>query len=338
MSIAELELPIHAQPNSPLELFPYETPAFHQCWWEFLAPKFDIPVKTGDLLIVRKPVLKGLMKLREARIAGWNNAWNQDLTQKRVDELEELSHTSGWDYFRMSWLEARRQHQAINRLVEKGYPVLQRSAPIQYGIDLSNGLEGYLQGLSHNSRKSLKKKTRRGQVLNPQLVPCTEAADIDAFFAELFLHHISYWDAKAGRSYFNDVEERNFIVNWAKNLHQSGELVLERLVMGGDTVNLSMGILCGKTFYWLLTINTGLHSDYVPGIVGLYLRLEQLAAQGVTRFNMGAGDYFYKVQAANVKEACHELIVGNPRSLKGRIYFQWLKRQGEKAAEPVSDS
>lgn len=336
MSIAELEL-INFSKQDEADVFPYETPAFHQCWWQFLAPKFDIPVKIGDLLICRKPVLKGLIKLREARISGWNNAWNQDLTLARVDALEELAHTSGWDYFRMSWAESRRGLQAFERLAEKGYPMLQLPAPVQYAVDMSDGFEGYLQGLSHNSRKSLKKKTRRGQALNPQLVPCMDAGDIDAFFSELFLHHIAYWDAKAGRSYFNDVEERNFIVNWAKALHQSGQLVLERLMMGGETVNLSVGILSGTSFYWLLTVNTGLHSDYVPGIIGLYLRLEQLAAQGVTRFNMGAGDYFYKVQSANHQEACHDLIVCNPRSLKGKAYFYWLQRQQTKSLVPTDD-
>lgn len=322
MSIANLELTI---PQT--EVFPYETPAFQQCWWEFLAPKFDIPVKHGDLLIYRKPVLKGMLKMREARIAGWNNAWNQDLTPTRVDELIELAHTSRWDYFRMTWSEAREQAQAFEQLQEAGYPILQLPAPVQYSIDLSDGLDGYLQGLSHNSRKSLKKKTRRGQTLNPKLITCTEAADIDRFFAELFLHHISYWNEKTGHSYFNDIEERNFIVNWAKSLHQSGNLVLDRLIMDDQTVNLSMGIRTGESFYWLLTINTGLHHDYAPGIIGLYLRLEQFAAQGITQFHMGAGDYFYKIQSANRKTDCHDLLVCNPNSVKGRAYFAWMKRQ-----------
>jgi hypothetical protein len=331
MSIANLELTI---PKT--EIFPYETPTFHQCWWEFLAPKFDIPVKHGDLLIYRKPLLKGMIKLREARISGWNNAWNQDLTPSRVDELIELAHTSRWDYFRMTWSEAHKNAQAFEQIQEAGYPILQLPAPVQYSIDLSDGLEGYLQGLSHNSRKSLKKKTRRGQTLNPQLIPCTDAADIERFFAELFVHHISYWDEKAGHSYFNDIEERNFIINWAKSLHQSGSLVLDRLVMNDQTVNLSMGIHIGESFYWLLTINTGLHHDYAPGIIGLYMRLEKLAAEGITQFHMGAGDYFYKIQSANQKISCHELLVCNPSSLKGRAYFAWMKHQQERIAQQAT--
>ena len=327
----------------PKSAFPYESEAFHQCWWTNLAPKFDIPFKGKDLLIHRKTMAKGLLRLHEARIAGWNNAWNQELTTERVSELEQLSQTSSWDYFKVVFSEEQRPEAALSLLRRKGYPMLEVDAPVQYSVDMQDGFDGYLKGLSHNSRKSLKKKTRRGQELNPQLVPVHDAEGIDGFFAELFLHHIAYWDEKAGGSYFNDAEERHFIVNWAKALHQSGQLVLERLLLNGETANLSMGIRVGEHFYWLLTINTGLHSEYVPGIISLYMRLEQLAAQGVTRFHMGAGDYFYKVQAANRKQTCRELLVANPKSLKGQLLLHWRTRQVEKARklaeqQPSSES
>jgi hypothetical protein len=312
---------------APPESYPYETADFHRCWWTYLAPRFDIPVKNRDLLIYRKSILKGLLTLREMRIAGWNSAWVQDLTPARIAEMEELGKSTDWDYLRVTLSENRTDHQAAEILAAKGYPVFQTPAKPQYVIDLNQGFDGYLQSLSHNGRKGLKKKVRRGQSLNPQLVPCTDKSDIEPFFAELLLHHITYWDAKIGDSYFNVPEERRFIIQWAKALHQSGHLVLDRLVMNGDTVNLSMGIRFGDTFYWLLTINTGLHSEYAPGLIGLYLRVEQLAAQGVTRFNMGTGDYFYKVQSANSRELCQELFVANPHSMRGRIYLAWMKRR-----------
>lgn len=336
MSVAEVELKKLALAILPdVSEFPYETAVFQHCWWEHLASKFDIPVKIGDLLIHRKPLLKGLLQFREARIAGWNNAWNQDLTSSRVAQLEELDHTSGWDYFQMTWSEDRAHYQDFEALRKKGYPMLQIPAPVQYGIDLNEGLDGYLKSLSHNGRKSLKKKTRRGQALNPQLLSCDNADEIDAFFAEFFCHHIRYWDTKAGGSYFHATEERNFIVNWAKALYSSGQLRLERLLLNGETANMSIGIVSGNTFYWLLTINTGAYSDYAPGIIGLYLRLEQLVNQGVTRFNMGAGDYFYKIQSANMQTRCQDLLICNPRSLKGRLYFEWMLRKQRKMQDPA---
>lgn len=310
--------------------FPYEMESFHQCWWAHLACQFDIPVKGQDLLIHRKKLAKGLIQLREARVTGWNSAWDQVLSN---DRLEELKRTSNWDYFKITLSENNHSPVLVDQLRATRYKVLELPAPCQYSVDLGQGIDGYLKGLSHNSRKSLKKKTRRGQELQPKLEDVVRAEDIDAFFEELFGHHIQYWDGKVGSSYFNKPAERQFIVNWAKALYQDGELVLDRLLMNQETVNLSMGIQTGQSFYWLLTVNTGLYLDYAPGIIGLYLRLEQCAKQGITLFHMGPGDYFYKIQSANRTTTCLDLIVINPDSLKGRLYYHWLRWNQEKASK-----
>lgn len=316
----------------PVSGFPYETGLFHRCWWQSLASRFDIPVKVGDLLICRKKLLKGVIQLREARIAGWNNAWNQDLTAERVDALEELAHTSGWDYFRMTWSESRQSLQAIDALAERGFLWLEKPAPSQYWIDLSQGFDAYLSSLSANGRKSLKKKARLSLPFNPRLEPCQTDEEIEAFFEEFFPHHWAYWDEKSDGSYFHAPEECQFIIQWAKALNQEGQLILDRLIMSDKTVNMSMAIRAGNAVYWLLTLNTGELQEATPGMVGLHMRLEQFANDGVTSFHMGAGDYFYKVQCANRQEACHEVIVCNPRSIKGQLYYQWAKRQ----QKPVS--
>lgn len=323
------QLPL--SPASEADVFPYESDAFHRNWWTHLACRFDIPVKGKDLLIHRKSIAKGLIRLKEVRVSGWNNAWNQRLSLERLQELAELSHTSPWDYFRITVAETERSEILREQLKAQGYWVLELPAPCQYSVNMSDGLEGYLKGLSHNSRKSLKKKNRVAQALNPTLVEIKQASEIEPFFEALFTHHISYWEGKTGYSYFNEPAERNFIVNWAKSLYQEGKLVLDRLMLADETVNLSMGIQTGQAFYWLLTINTGLHQDYAPGIVGLYMRLEKLATQGVALFHMGAGDYFYKVQSANQITNVFDLIVVNPASLRGRIYYHWIKYQQDKS-------
>lgn len=329
MSTAPTELEI----CNVVDHFPYETALFQQCWWQTLASRFDIPVKVGDLLICRKRMLKDLVSMREARIAGWNNAWHQDLTAERIEALEELAHTSRWDYFRMTWSEARQNKQAFEKLGEKNFLWFQKPAPTQYWIDLSQGFEAYLNSLSANGRKSLKKKARRSLPLNPQMIACRTDEEIERFFEEFFPHHMAYWDEKSEGSYFHVPEERQFIVQWARALNRSGQLLLERLVMDGKTVNMSMAVRSGDAVYWLLTLNTGELLDYTPGMVALHMRLEQLASQGVQSFHMGSGDYFYKVQCASRQDACHEVIICNPRSLKGRFYYYWAKRQQQ--ASPV---
>lgn len=317
------------------ENFPYEMESFHRCWWGHLACQFDIPVKGQDLLIHRKKLAKGLLQLREARVSGWNSAWDQVLS---TDRLEELKHTTHWDYFKITLNENNHSPELVAQFKANGYKVLELPAPCQYSVYLGEGMDGYLKGLSHNSRHSLKKKTRRAQGLQPTLVSVERPEDIDAFFEELFRHHIQYWDGKVGSSYFNKPAERQFIVNWANALYQDGQLVLDRLLMNGETVNLTMGIRTGSSFYWLLTINTGLYLEYAPGIVGLYLRMEQCAKQGIVLFHMGPGDYFLKVQSANRTTACVGLVVINPDSIKGRLYYHWLRwnqRQASKAPKPA---
>lgn len=331
MSILAPEKPVMA---GRLESYPYETDRFRQCWWEHLASKFDIPYKQQELLIYRKPVLKNLIKLREVRVAGWNNAWAQDLTLNRLRELQAIDQTTAWDCLRITYMESRESLQALDFLPETGFPYIIQDAPPQHGIDLSGGVEGWLQSLSHNGRKALKKKFRKAQEFNPELVAVRDASGIEPFFEELFAHHIAYWDEKVGGSYFNDPEERQFIVNWARELFENNQLVLDRLLMEDLTTNLSVGIIAGDTYYWLLTINTGAFSDAVPGMIGLYLRAQQAADAGLQCFNMGAGDYFYKVQSANMQERCRELVIFNPRSPKARLYHAWLSRR---KAPPVQE-
>ncbi len=306
---------------------PFEMPSFHQCWWRYLSPRFDIPVKGQALLIHRKKVARGLLTLKEARISGWNTAWHQALSDDRIRELHLLKQTSAWDYFRVRMQAGQDLSQITERLTAPGFPCWLAPAPFQYSIDLSQGLETYLKGLSHNSRKSLKKKTRLAQALKPTLVTVSEAKAVDQFLEELIQHHIHYWDQKAGYSYLNQAEEKRFLYEWVLALHQSGHLVLERLLMDEQTVNLSLGVRSDNTFYWLFTVNTGLFSNYAPGIVGLYLRLEAYAQQNIQQFHMGPGDYFYKIQSANLTLPCVDLYIINPNSWKGLLYHQWLKRK-----------
>jgi hypothetical protein len=291
----------------------------------------DIPYKQGDLLVYRKKMAKGLFHFDEAHIAGWKIAWSQDLTKERVQGLEHLQESFGWDYFRMIWTEDRDSKQRIDLLKAAGYRVLQLDFQPQYVIDLSNGFEAYLKSLSHNGRKALKKKVRVAKPLNPQLVPVTEATDIAPFYEELFSYHIPYWTKKTGFSYFSVPAERQFTIEWAKALHEQGQLRLVRLMLGGETANLSMGIHSGETFYWVLTINTGAYHDYSPGMISLALRTEALAEEGIKTFNMGTGDFFYKIQSASRLNACREIIALNPRSFKAKLYYHWLRHKHPEA-------
>ena len=304
--------------------YPYETAGFYEAWWRHLAPKFDLGARSERMTILRKPVMKGLLALKEMRIAGWNNAWNQDMSPERVENFLDFARDNQWDYFRMKWNRTREAVQAFEPLCAAGYEIIELPAPPEYVIDLHNGFDGYFNSISHNTRKSFRRKVRRSEHLNPELFTFEGPTAVEDFFEVYFKHHIAYWDAKSPEgSYFHNIHEREFIVEWSKQLQREGRLILEGLRMNGELVTLSHSIVYDDTLFWLLTINTDAHQDAFPGIVALHKRLEKYAAEGhIKTVNMGSGDYFYKVQAANGQEQCTDVYIANPKSLLGKLYVQ----------------
>ena len=309
------------------EVYPYETDDFYECWWRHFAPMYDVVYQQENVLIQRKKILKGFVSVKEARIAGWNQALSQDLTVERVKALEALQKKCGWDYFRIIWNEKRQSRQQFELLQKVGYQVLETDFQSLYAVDITNGFEQYLKTLSHGGRRDLKKRLRLGQVLNPQLVAITQKSEIEPFFEEFFSFHIPYWRQKMGQSYFDDPAERNFVMDWAKKLYDKGTLRLDRLILNGKTANLSMAMISKPYAYFWITINTGLYSEYVPGILGLAMRVQEMANLGVQYCNLGAGDYPYKIQSSNQIETCKGAFVFNPRSLKAKLCHQWLVSQ-----------
>lgn len=307
------------------EEYPYETSDFHQCWREFLAPKFDNTSYDRDFLVFRKPVLRGCIKLNELRISGWNFAWSQDLTSERITTIESVLQKVEWDCFRVIWSESRRSLQAFDHFSKKGYPLVQRPLHPQYIADLRNGFDAYLGGLGRRGRADLRKRIRRVQAMDPHLVAVDDFSEIDGFFKIFFRRHIAYWDAKVGYSYLNDPHEQAFILNWAKALHRTRNLALYKVLLNGEVITLGMHVVFGQTYYALLTINTGLYHEYVPGIISLYLRIQHVARMGGVRLNMGPGEYYHKIKSATEMENCYELVVCNPDSWRGKAYYRWLQ-------------
>src|SRR5690606_20252734 len=119
-----LEHPATSPSLLPEGPYPFEAPGFYECWWRHLSPALDIPYKQDDLLVYRKKMARGLIRFKEARIAGWKVAWSQDLTETRIHGLERLQQDFGWDYFRMIWTEDRDEKQRIDLLKDAGYLIL----------------------------------------------------------------------------------------------------------------------------------------------------------------------------------------------------------------------
>jgi hypothetical protein len=320
-------------PQSDTDISPFETLEFHQCWWEHLAPKFPITDRYQDLLVVKKKMLKGLLSLREMRIAGWNSAYDQDFTDIRCQDFLKFSTQAEWDYFRMDFKSNRESQQAFQQLKENGFELIALPAPTQYIADLTGGVDEYLSQLGRNTRQETRRKLRKAQPLNPHLVFYQTESEIDQFFELFFQAHIAHWDQKAGYSYFNDPQERAFMMAWAKALHRQGHVIFDAAFMGNEAVNFSIRLVYGNWTYGILTVNTGAYSEYFPGIVTLFLHFQDAFTRGIRFYNMGPGDYFYKVHTANKHISTHSMMVINPRSLRGRAYGVWHKKRQKNQLE-----
>lgn len=307
----------------PLECNLFESPAFHQCWWTHLAPCFSVLAREHDLLVYQRPVLKGLLQVKEMRLAGWNTAWSQDLTPERADCLIEFVRQTPWDCFRMTWTSRRESVQAFESLQNSGLPLMHLPVTdAEYWVDLSNGWEAYIESLGRSNRKNIRRKIKSAQPMVPTLHPVTSISEIDGFFEQFFKLHIAYWQKKTGHSYLSHPAEQAFIVDWVKHMYPTGCVILDRLTMLDDVVNMSVNVVYDGVRYALLTINSRLHADYTPGIVGLQLRLQEAATAGIRLFNQGPGNYPYKTQSANLHVKRHEVVVFNPKSILGLAYHR----------------
>jgi hypothetical protein len=304
--------------------FPFETAAFHQCWQASLAAQFPIRFQHEDWCVVKKPVLKGLFGFHELRLAGWNTAWSQALTETRVAALATFYWETPWDWFRMTWRADHVNPQALSALERLGLSPVRVPGKIEYWVDLSAGFDGYMREKSRSNRKDIQQKLRRAEPLQPHFREFHGEDGINAFFEQFFAWHMPYWDHKVGRSYFHDPSERAFIVSWAKQLAQAGQLLLDGFYLGDRLANLTMSIVYPTALYTLLTINTDAYPEVYPGIVSLYQRFQRAETLGVQAYYMGAGDYPYKIQAANRQHTDYELLVPNPRSFFGKAYLGWL--------------
>jgi Acetyltransferase (GNAT) domain len=300
---------------------PYSSADFRACWWHYLAPKFKLKQAQEQLVVWQKPYLKGFVHLNELRQAGWNCSLNQDFTVTEAQTLLNLPTSMSWDVFKVMWSTLRPHKQAFQTVTDAGYSALQKPALTQYEVDLSLGWEPYLASKSYKTRKKIRTLLKQADTMGAYLQPFDDPNAIEPFYDRFFKHHIEYWGQKAGGSYFTCPHERAFIQAWSLARAQQGQLVLDGLYMADQLVQMNMAILTPSTYYGLLTINTGTQLDYHPGLVGMYMRIQQqMAARQVPWFNLGAHDAEFKRQASTHIIPCNEWIVANPRSLRGR----WL--------------
>lgn len=313
-----------SQPIQNSSANPFHWEPFRRCWFEHMTQKMGVQAEYRNFVVYRKRMVKGLLTLKELKFYASAQGWFHDFTPSQLEDFQAIQGKLDWDYFYTVWAGSREHLQAFDGLKAAGYPVAEGFTKPMYVVDLSDGYEAYLACKSSNYRYQMRRKLKKVQSMQPHLIRYERFEEIETFFQEFFKHHISYWQQKAGHSFFSDPNEQAFNIAWAKELHQAGKLWLQGLVFNDEMVNLSVSFVEEDTLYWPLMINTGKHLEALPGIISLYLRIQDAAEQGIQTYNMGYGDFDYKMQAATHQEARNVVVAANPKSLKGRLFAQWI--------------
>ncbi|WP_373531129.1 GNAT family N-acetyltransferase [Vampirovibrio sp.] len=308
------------RPESTLARHPFESAPFLESWWEHLAPKFCGGEGEGQLFKTTKPVLKGLVPLQFLRQAGWNGVYYQSLNQADWESFRTLSDRTRWDCFEVRWNQTVTDSQVFNPYLRLGCKVLHTPVSGSPVIELQNGWEAYWQAKGSHHRQNINRQFKKAAHLQPELIFFEGEQGLAEFFARFFPAHQAYWQSKGEGSYFEDPRERAFIISWASKLQQSGQLCLSGLLLGGQITNLSFNVIHRNVLYALLTINTGVHHQAVPGIMALHQLTQHACAQGMETIDLGPGESTFKKKFATRVDPCFQTLIINPKSVAGQLY------------------
>ncbi len=313
--------------SSPQFINPFGMEAFLEAWTSELMPKFKVKPLEQNFMIYSRPVLRGLIHFKELRLSGWNSAWSQELSIDRINSLKTVTAQAPWDYLKIIIDDnsENSHYQAALNDISQHLLVLPESP--HYLADLSQGWQGYLDAKERKSRQSITRRIRQAESLNPKFKAYEGDGAVDQFFEQFFPLHRQYWRNKQGHSYFEDSHERNFVIEWAKKLQNTGHLCMDGLMLNDTLVTLHMSLIYQDTLFSWITVHTGEYPELYPGLLARYLKMRAAAEMGITWFHMGPGEYQFKKEAATHQLHRHSWLLMNPKSLKAQLYAQWLQRQ-----------
>lgn len=184
-------------------------------------------------------------------------------------------------------------------------------------LDIETTVDAFIAARGKKYRKEAERCWRRLNELGCATVtPAVTRADVDATYVQL-----ESWQAQrhheAGHVYALDRPELSrFYLELARDGLESGFARLFSLAVGGRPIAALYGIARGNTFTLLRIADAGrAFSAVSPGRMIVIEAMRQLVEQGVTRFDMGIGDYPFKRWIGCRSEPLVDLTVA--RSWKG---------------------
>jgi len=321
--------------NATESLDLFENDQFLSNWRQHLLPLQHVRPLSPNWYVGHKKILNNTLTVKKLYLAGWSVAWSQILSPVKLLELTTYDAKKEWDCASIVWSQALESHQAFAEMEALGHHILQLPGPINYSIDITEGSEAWINQLSANTRKNLRRKLKKVQPFSRELLLLETPAETETFFEDFFRMHLQYWQEKTGFSYFEHPAERDFILGWVQDLrairhpHITPQLFVSTIE--GVPVNLSLNIRFYDKSYGLLTINTGHYPELATGFVALYDQVIDAEKQGIHQLYQGPGDYEYKKHYCNLQLSTQCAKIANRNSTRGKLYLKWLAHQQARA-------
>jgi CelD/BcsL family acetyltransferase involved in cellulose biosynthesis len=201
---------------------------------------------------------------------------------------------------------------------------------MDWAIDLSEGEEKYLKGLSGKLKRDLRAKRQRlEKEYGPLALKEIKGAEAVARHFDLYTQFsLRAFTTRGRRSAFEDERYAAFYKDFLIRMDAKGRLDAHALSAGDRLLALSFGYRFGKGFNWVLT---GFNYDYKyfrPGYLLIEELIKEIVRRGETYYNWYSHERFYKAQWCNRRSPLYRFSLFR-RTLKGACYG--MLRNAERA-------
>lgn len=303
---------------------PFSQAEYLRCWRDHVAPALAVEAHVGDACVTRTRLGKGVLTLRRLVMAGAENDWAVALTPPRLADFSALAATASWDVARLLCLQDPDPLAALATLAPLANgPHWVSPAPAEYAIRVAGGYEPFLASLGSKVRCEIRRKEKKALALAPVCRRLNGEAEVLSLMQRFFDCHGAQWRARGVRSLFEAPAQRACWQAWlqapASGLEFWGVFLNETLC------SMRIGLRAGDTYFSILTINTGDYADYSPGSLLLQAEIRAQCETGCTTFHLGPGYERYKEQLGAEAYPVSQILLANPRSLRGRAFLAYQR-------------
>jgi CelD/BcsL family acetyltransferase involved in cellulose biosynthesis len=281
------------------------------CWWKHFGKERKLKVlivRDANEIIGIAPLMLSnyhyfkLGKLRKIEFIGSPQSdYNNFILLRREQECLRvflnylIERCSDWDYLQLTDISEGSSTASFLYKVRNCYPIDYRVVNLCHYIDLPNSFEIFLNGLSKNMRRNLRKRIQKlNKTYDVEVKTQNDFSSIREAMSLFFLLHQKRWRSKGKAGAFNKKEIIDFHIDLAENFARKGWLSLYFLTLNDQPVAAIYSFdYCLKKYGYLSGFDPNYGSYGIGNILRMYV-VEDCIKRGLKVYDLARGDEPYK--------------------------------------------